>query len=115
MSIYLDCNATTPIEPEVVEKINNYLTKDFGNEGSHTHEYGSVAKKAVQEARDNIGNLIDASRNEIIFTSGATESNNIAIRGLKDFGERNNNKHIIPFLVFSLLHNAYCLCLSWNF
>ena len=45
MSIYLDCNATTPIEPEVVEKINNYLTKDFGNEGSHTHEYGSVAKK----------------------------------------------------------------------
>ena len=95
MSIYLDCNATTPIEPEVVEKINNYLTKDFGNEGSHTHEYGSVAKKAVQEARDNIGNLIDASRNEIIFTSGATESNNIAILGLKDFGEKNNKKHII--------------------
>ena len=95
MSIYLDCNATTPIEPEVVEKINNYLTKDFGNEGSHTHEYGSIAKKAVQEARDNIGNLIDASRNEIIFTSGATESNNIAILGLKEFGEKNNKKHII--------------------
>ena len=72
MSIYLDCNATTPIEPEVVEKINHYLTKDFGNEGSHTHEYGSIAKKAVQEARDNIGNIVDASRNEIIFTSGAT-------------------------------------------
>jgi len=95
MSIYLDCNATTPIEPEVVEKINNYLTKDFGNEGSHTHEYGSIAKKAVQEARDNIGNLIDASRNEIIFTSGATESNNIAILGLKEFGLKNNKKHII--------------------
>ena len=95
MSIYLDCNATTPIEPEVVEKINHYLTKDFGNEGSHTHEYGSIAKKAVQEARDNIGNIVDASRNEIIFTSGATESNNIAILGLKDYGIENNKKHII--------------------
>ena len=45
MSIYLDCNATTPIEPEVVEKMNNYLTKDFGNEGSHTHGFGSVARE----------------------------------------------------------------------
>ena len=95
MSIYLDCNATTPIEPEVVEKINHYLTKDFGNEGSHTHEFGSIAKKAVQEARDNIGNIVDVSRNEIIFTSGATESNNIAILGLKDYGIENNKKHII--------------------
>ena len=95
MSIYLDCNATTPIEPEVVEKINHYLTKDFGNEGSHTHEYGLIAKKAVQEARDNIGNIVGVSRNEIIFTSGATESNNIAILGLKDYGIENNKKHII--------------------
>ena len=95
MSIYLDCNATSPIEPEVVEKITQYLTIDFGNEGSHTHEFGSTAKKAVQEARDNIVSLVDASRNEIIFTSGATESNNIAILGLKEFGIKNNKKHII--------------------
>ena len=95
MSIYLDCNATAPLEPEVVEKINHYLTIDFGNEGSHTHEFGSTAKKAVQEARDNIVSLVDASRNEIIFTSGATESNNIAILGLKEFGIKNNKKHII--------------------
>ena len=95
MSIYLDCNATTPTEPEVVEKIKQYLTTDFGNEGSHTHVYGSTAKKAVQEARDQIVNLVNASRNEIIFTSGATESNNIAILGLKDFGIENNKKHII--------------------
>jgi cysteine desulfurase len=95
MSIYLDCNATTPTEPEVVEKIKHYLTIDFGNEGSHTHAYGSTAKKAVQEARDQIVNLVNASRNEIIFTSGATESNNIAILGLKDFGIKNNKKHII--------------------
>ena len=95
MSIYLDCNATTPTEPEVVEKIKHYLTTDFGNEGSHTHAYGSTAKKAVQEARDQIVDLVNASRNEIIFTSGATESNNIAILGLKDFGIKNNKKHII--------------------
>jgi len=95
MSIYLDCNATTPIEPEVVEKMNNYLTKDFGNEGSHTHIFGSVAKKAVQEATDQVVSLVNASRNEIIFTSGATESNNIAILGLKEFGLNNNKKHII--------------------
>ena len=95
MSIYLDCNATTPTEPEVVEKIKQYLITDFGNEGSHTHSYGSTAKKAVQEARDQIVGLVNASRNEIIFTSGATESNNIAILGLKDFGIENNRKHII--------------------
>jgi len=95
MSIYLDCNATTPIEPEVVEKMNNFLTTDFGNEGSHTHSFGSVAKKAVQEATDQVVSLVNASRNEIIFTSGATESNNIAILGLKEFGLKNNKKHII--------------------
>ena len=95
MSIYLDCNATTPIEPEVVEKMNNYLTIDFGNEGSHTHSFGSVAKKAVHEATDHVVSLVNASRNEIIFTSGATESNNIAILGLKDYGLKNNKKHII--------------------
>ena len=95
MSIYLDCNATTPIEPEVVEKMNNYLITDFGNEGSHTHSFGSVAKKAVHEATDHVVSLVNASRNEIIFTSGATESNNIAILGLKDYGLKNNKKHII--------------------
>ena len=95
MSIYLDCNATTPIEPEVVEKMNNYLTKDFGNEGSHTHNFGSTAKRAVQEATDHVVSLVNASRNEIIFTSGATESNNIAILGLRDYGLKKNKKHII--------------------
>ncbi|WP_440677415.1 cysteine desulfurase DndA [Candidatus Pelagibacter sp. HIMB1587] len=95
MSIYLDCNATTPIEPEVVEKMNNYLTIDFGNEGSHTHSFGSIAKKAVHEATDHVVSLVNASRNEIIFTSGATESNNLSIFGLKDYGLKNNKKHII--------------------
>ena len=99
MSIYLDCNATTPIEPEVVEKMKQYLITDFGNEGSHTHQFGAIAKKAVQEARDQVVDLVNASRNEIIFTSGATESNNISILGLKDYGIEQNKKHIITSAV----------------
>lgn len=95
MSIYLDCNATSPCEPEVVKVMSQFLITDFGNEGSHTHIYGTQAKKAVQDARDNIVDLVDASRNEIVFTSGATESNNIAILGLKEYGIQNNKKHII--------------------
>ena len=65
--------------------MSQFLITDFGNEGSHTHIYGTQAKKAVQDARDNIVDLVDASRNEIVFTSGATESNNIAILGLKEY------------------------------
>ncbi len=95
MAVYLDCNSTTPIDPEVLKIMNHYLTEDFGNEGSHTHEHGMKAKKAVQEARDHIGKLVDATRNEVIFTSGATESNNIAILGLKNFAKLKNKKHII--------------------
>ena len=95
MSIYLDCNATTPCEPQVAEKISQFLIQDFGNEGSHTHAYGAVAKQSVQAARDQIAGLVDATRNEIIFTSGATESDNLAILGLKDYGIENNKKHII--------------------
>ena len=95
MSIYLDCNATTPCEPQVAEKISQFLIQDFGNEGSHTHAYGTVAKQSVQTARDQIAGLVDATRNEIIFTSGATESDNLAILGLKDYGIEYNKKLII--------------------
>ena len=95
MSIYLDCNATTPIEPEVVKIMSQFLITDFGNEGSHTHVYGALAKKAVQEARDSIVDLVNASRNEIIFTSGATESNNIAILGIKEYGIQNMSERFI--------------------
>jgi cysteine desulfurase len=95
MAVYLDCNSTTPIDPEVLKIMNRYLTEDFGNEGSHTHEHGMKAKKAVQEARDHIGKVVDATRNEVVFTSGATESNNIAILGLKNFAKLKNKKHII--------------------
>jgi cysteine desulfurase len=94
-AIYLDCNATTPLEPEVLEVMKRFLEEEFGNEGSRTHEYGSHAKQAVQKARDEVGAIVGASRDEVIFTSGATEANNIALLGLAAHGETNNKKHII--------------------
>jgi cysteine desulfurase len=99
MAVYLDCNATTPIEKGVSDKVNHFLVTEFGNEGSHTHEHGMRARKAVQEARDHVGKVLRVTRNEIIFTSGATESNNIAILGLKEFGINNNKKHIISSVI----------------
>ena len=79
MAVYLDCNATTPIEPEVLEVVNYYLDKEFGNAGSRTHEYGSRAKQAVEKARRQVAEVVACQPAEVIFTSGATESDNIAI------------------------------------
>ncbi len=95
MTIYLDCNATTPIEAQVQNSIIKYMTEEFGNAASRTHEYGLTAKKAVQLARDQIAQLVNAKREEVIFTSGATESNNIAILGLQKYGIQHNKRHII--------------------
>ena len=92
---YLDCNATTPLEDSVLETLLHYLTVDYGNEGSRTHEYGSRAKQAVQKARDQVGAVVGAKRDEVLFTSGATESNNIAILGLAEEGIKKNKKHLI--------------------
>ena len=92
---YLDCNATTPLEASVLETLLHYLTVDYGNEGSRTHEYGSRAKQAVQKARDQVGAVVGAKRDEVLFTSGATESNNIAILGLAEEGLKKNKKHLI--------------------
>lgn len=95
MTTYLDCNATTPMEPLVRDAVLKYMTEEFGNAGSRTHEFGTRAKQAVQHARDSIAELVAAQRDEIIFTSGATESNNCAILGLKNDGEQTAKKHII--------------------
>jgi len=92
---YLDCNATTPLEPEVREVLLRYLTEDFGNEGSRTHEFGARAKQAVQRARDQVGAVVGATRDEVIFTSGATESNNLAILGLAESGLDSGHTHVI--------------------
>jgi cysteine desulfurase len=79
--------------------MQRYLVEEFGNEGSRTHEYGARAKQAVQKARDQVGQIVGAQRDEVIFTSGATEANNIAILGLADHGEKRDRKHIISTLI----------------
>lgn len=93
--VYLDCNATTPLDPQVREVLVRYLTDEFGNEGSRTHEYGARAKQAVQRARDQVGAVVGVKRDEVIFTSGATESNNLAILGLREAGHATGRKHLI--------------------
>jgi len=95
ISVYLDCNATTPLEPRVRDEMWKYFTDDYGNEGSRTHEYGAKAKQAVQQARDQVASVVECSREEVIFTSGATESNNMALLGLGEHGEKTGKRHII--------------------
>jgi cysteine desulfurase len=93
--VYLDCNATTPLDENVRKTLELYLIQEFGNEGSRTHEYGSLAKKAVQKARDQVAAVVEAKREEVIFTSGATESNNLAILGLMEHGLATGCRHLI--------------------
>lgn len=93
--VYLDCNATTPLDPGVREVLLHYLNEEYGNEGSRTHEYGARAKQAVQKARDQVGAVVGAKRDEVIFTSGATESNNLAILGLAEHGRESGKRHLI--------------------
>lgn len=95
MPIYLDCNASSPVEPKVGEEVIRYLTIEFGNAGSRTHEYGARAKQAVQRARDQVAEVVGVSHEEVVFTGGATESNNLAILGLAEYGEKTGRKHII--------------------
>ena len=93
--IYLDCNATTPIEPVVLDAMYRFWTEEPGNAGSRTHEYGLRAKKAVQKAREQVASVVHAKPDEVIFTSGATESNNIAILGMAPHGIETGRRHII--------------------
>ncbi len=95
MPVYLDCNATTPVDPGVEEEFLRFVREEFGNAGSRTHEYGTRAKQAVQRARDQVAAVVNCQREEVIFTSGATESNNLSILGLRAHGEKAGRKHII--------------------
>ena len=82
--VYLDYHATTPVDPRVLEVMLPYFTDTFGNPASASHAWGWKAQEAVERARRDVAALIGASAREIVFTSGATESNNMAIRGLAD-------------------------------
>ena len=92
--IYLDYSATTPVDPRVAAKMIPYITEDFGNPASRSHPYGWTAEKAVENAREEVAKLVGADPREIVWTSGATESNNLAIKGAANFYSA-KGKHII--------------------
>src|SRR5471032_141562 len=92
--IYMDYSATTPIDPRVADMMIPYLREQFGNPASRSHMYGWTAEKAVEEARGHVAALVNADPREIIWTSGATESNNLAIKGAAQF-YKSKGKHII--------------------
>jgi len=92
--IYLDYSATTPVDPRVAQKMIPFLTEQFGNAASRSHAYGWEAEKAVEEARGHVAALLNADPKEIIWTSGATEGNNLAIKGAANF-YKGKGKHIV--------------------
>ncbi|WP_034412317.1 IscS subfamily cysteine desulfurase [Derxia gummosa] len=94
LPIYMDYSATTPVDPRVVERMIPYLSEDWGNPASRSHAYGWRAEEAVEKARADVGALIGADPREIVWTSGATESNNLAIKGAAEF-YKDKGKHII--------------------
>ena len=93
--IYLDYSATTPVDPRVAEKMIPYITEHFGNPASRSHPFGWTAEQAVEEARDEVAKWVNADPREIVWTSGATESNNLAIKGAANFYSGTKGKHII--------------------
>ncbi|MCP3722784.1 IscS subfamily cysteine desulfurase [Paraburkholderia sp. CNPSo 3272] len=94
LPIYMDYSATTPVDPRVVDKMIPYLREQFGNPASRSHAYGWDAERAVEEAREQVAALVNADPREIIWTSGATESDNLAIKGAAHF-YKSRGKHII--------------------
>ncbi|MCO4860222.1 IscS subfamily cysteine desulfurase [Cupriavidus sp. WGlv3] len=92
--IYMDYSATTPVDPRVADKMIPYLREQFGNPASRSHAYGWEAERAVEEAREQVAALVGADPREIVWTSGATESNNLAIKGAANFYS-GKGKHII--------------------
>ena len=92
--IYLDYSATTPVDPRVAQKMIPFLTEQFGNAASRSHAFGWEAEKAVEEAREHVAALLNADPKEIIWTSGATEGNNLAIKGAANF-YKGKGKHIV--------------------
>jgi len=94
-TLYFDYSATTPVDPRVAARMIPYLTEDFGNPASRSHPFGWTAEKAVEDARAQVAALVGADPKEIVFTSGATESNNLAIKGAGHFYSSTKGRHII--------------------
>ena len=93
--VYLDCAATCPLDPRVQATLRRFAEVDFGNAGSRTHAYGQTARQAVERARARVARVAGVRRNEVVFTSGATESNNLAILGLEAFGRAEGLMHLV--------------------
>jgi len=94
LPVYLDYSATTPVDPRVVDKMVPYLRQHFGNPASRSHSYGWEAEQAVEEAREQVAKLVNADPREIIWTSGATESTNLAIKGAAHF-YKDKGRHLV--------------------
>ena len=97
LPIYLDYQATTPLDPKVLEAMMPYLTNKFGNPHSRSHAFGWEAEDGVEKARVQVAHLIGAGEKEIVFTSGATESNNLALKGVAHF-YRVRRDHIVTLV-----------------
>lgn len=95
MSIYMDYNASAPIDSRVLDVMIDVYKNDIGNADSRTHNFGENARNIVENARKQVANLLRTAPDEVFFTSGATESNNIAIQGLREYANEKNKKHII--------------------
>lgn len=95
MGIYLDYNATTPIDERVLTEMVDVYRNSYGNADSRTHDYGENARKIVDKARERVANLLSVDKGEVFFTSGSTESSNIAIQGLKSHALKTGKKHVI--------------------
>jgi len=103
MTVYLDCAATTPVDPRVAAEVMRYIESEYGNAASRTHAFGARAKRSVERARDQVAAVVGCGRGEVVFTSGATESNNLAILGLAEHGRRTGRRHLVSTLIE---HNA---------
>lgn len=95
MSVYLDYNASAPINTKVLDYMVEIYKTAYGNADSRTHDYGNSARNIVEQARGKVAHILGINKDEVFFTSGATESNNIVLQGLKDYAVNNHKKHII--------------------
>lgn len=107
--LYLDCAATTATDPRVAELVLQLMTESYGNAGSRTHLYGADAKAEVAQARERVASAVEAQPDEVIFTSGATESDNLAILGLASHGRSTARRHIVST---AIEHKAVLECLA---